>query len=45
VWIVTGTDARGLLDAANALDEGVLGDRFALATAADQGIPLPEVRP
>ena len=45
VWIVTGTDDRGLLDAANALDESVLDDRFALATAADQGIPLPEVRP
>jgi hypothetical protein len=38
VWIVTGTDARGLADAAEALQSGVLRNRFALVT--DQGRPI-----
>jgi hypothetical protein len=38
VWVVTGTDARGLADAAEALQSGVLRNRFALVT--DQGKPL-----
>jgi hypothetical protein len=38
VWVVTGTDVRGLSDAAEALQAGVLRNRFALVT--DQGRPL-----
>ena len=38
VWVVTGTDVRGLADAAEALQSGVLRNRFALVT--DQGRPL-----
>jgi len=38
VWVVTGTDVRGLTDAAEALQSGVLRNRFALVT--DQGRPL-----
>ena len=38
LWVVTGTDARGLTDAAEALQSGVLRNRFALVT--DQGRPL-----
>jgi len=38
VWIVTGTDVRGLRDAAASLQAGVLRNRFALVT--DQGKPL-----
>jgi hypothetical protein len=38
VWIVTGTDARGLQDAAASLQAGILRNRFALVT--DQGKPL-----
>ena len=38
VWIVTGTDVRGLKDAAASLQAGVLRNRFALVT--DQGKPL-----
>jgi hypothetical protein len=45
VWFVTGTDARGVAAAAAALDEGNLKNRFALAIAADRGIPLPEGAP
>jgi hypothetical protein len=44
VWIVTGTDARGLRAAADALTEDVLGDHFALAIADGLGVGLPEVR-
>jgi hypothetical protein len=44
-WIVTGTDDRGVLAASKALEEGVLGNRFALAIAPDGvGVPLPKVR-
>jgi hypothetical protein len=38
VWVVTGTDVRGLTDAAQSLESGVLRNRFALVT--DQGKPL-----
>jgi hypothetical protein len=38
VWVVTGTDVRGLTDAAESLQSGVLRNRFALVT--DQGRPL-----
>jgi hypothetical protein len=38
VWVVTGTDMRGLADAASSLESGVLRNRFALVT--DQGRPL-----
>jgi len=38
VWVVTGTDARGLADAAESLQSGVLRNRFALVT--DDGRPL-----
>jgi hypothetical protein len=38
VWVVTGTDARGLADAAESLQSGVLRNRFALVT--DEGRPL-----
>jgi hypothetical protein len=44
VWIVTGTDARGLRAAADALSEDVLGDHFALAIADGLGVGLPDVR-
>ena len=43
VWIVTGTDDAGVLDAARALDEGALGDKFALAIDAGRAVSLPEV--
>ena len=38
VWVVTGTDVRGLTDAASSLESGVLRNRFALVT--DRGRPL-----
>jgi Domain of unknown function (DUF4430) len=38
VWVVTGTDVRGLKDAAESLQSGILRNRFALVT--DQGKPL-----
>ena len=38
VWVVTGTDVRGLTDAAQALQAGILKNRFALVT--DHGTPL-----
>jgi hypothetical protein len=38
VWVVTGTDVRGLKDAAESLQAGILRNRFALVT--DQGRPL-----
>jgi hypothetical protein len=44
VWIVTGTDARGVRAAADALSEDVLGDHFALAIADGLGVGLPDVR-
>jgi hypothetical protein len=38
VWVVTGTDVRGLTDAAESLQSGVLRNRYALVT--DRGKPL-----
>ena len=38
VWIVTGTDDAGVRDAASALDEGTLKNRFALAVADGRGV-------
>jgi hypothetical protein len=38
VWVVTGTDVRGLNDAAESLQAGILRNRFALVT--DHGKPL-----
>ncbi len=45
IWIVTGTDERGVLSAAGAIDEGTLKNRFALAVADDRGVRVPEVGP
>ena len=45
VWIVTGTDDAGTLDAARALEEGALSDKFALAISAGRAVALPEVTP
>lgn len=41
VWIVTGTDERGVAQAARALVESSLIGRYALAVHDDIGIPLP----
>jgi hypothetical protein len=43
VWLITGTDDRGVLDAARALEESALKDRFALAVSDGRGVALPEV--
>jgi hypothetical protein len=43
VWIVTGTDDRGVVDAAGALEEGALSDKFALAIDDGRAVALPEV--
>jgi hypothetical protein len=40
-WVVTGTDDAGLLSAARALREDVLGEHFALAISNDVAVPLP----
>ncbi len=42
-WMVTGTDPAGALAAAGALDEGTLGNHFALAVANDQAVAVPAV--
>ena len=42
-WVVTGTDAAGVLAAARALDEDGLRNRFALAVSGGRGAGLPEV--
>jgi hypothetical protein len=42
-WAVTGTDAAGVAAAARALDESVLGEKFALAIARDLPVALPVV--
>ncbi len=41
VWVVTGTDEAGLNLAARAFDQSALHDRFAVALAAGETIPLP----
>jgi hypothetical protein len=42
VWFVTGTDAAGVAAAARAMDESVLGERFALAISNDLPIAVPQ---
>ncbi|HEY6758640.1 MAG TPA: DUF4430 domain-containing protein [Baekduia sp.] len=42
VWVVTGTDARGVSDAAAALEEGALTNRFAVAIQDGEPIGLPD---
>jgi len=42
-WIVTGTDAPGVLAAARGLEEGVLANRFALAVAGGLAVRVPLV--
>jgi hypothetical protein len=42
VWIVTGTDERGVQAAAAALDEGALAGRFAVAIVGGRPVALPE---
>jgi hypothetical protein len=42
VWIVTGTDEAGVAAAADALDEGALAGRFAVALSGGRPIGLPE---
>jgi hypothetical protein len=41
VWLVTGTDGAGVSAAAAALGPRTLRDRFALAVAGTQLLPLP----
>jgi hypothetical protein len=42
VWVVTGTDQRGVAAAAAALDEGALAGRFAVAVSNGRPVPLPD---
>ncbi|HWH96620.1 MAG TPA: DUF4430 domain-containing protein [Baekduia sp.] len=44
VWIVTGTDEAGVVAAADALDEGALAGRFAIAVSGGRPIGLPDRR-
>jgi hypothetical protein len=44
VWVVAGTDARGVDLAARAFGTGVLQNRFAVAVTADGTVPVPEAR-
>ena len=41
VWVVTGTDTAGINAAAGSLQQGVLADKFALATSGGSPIGLP----
>ena len=43
VWAVTGTDAAGVRAAADAFDESVLNEKFALAISDGLPVPLPAV--
>ena len=43
-WVVTGVDVAGVISAASAFDEQVLGRRFAVAVEDGRSVPLP-VRP
>jgi len=43
-WVVTGTDARGVLTAARSLAEGTLVNRFAVALPGGRPVSLPEAR-
>jgi hypothetical protein len=40
-WVVTGTDAAGVLAAARALDQRTLANRFALVLAGSRQVPVP----
>lgn len=42
VWVVTGTDDAGVQAAADALDEGALAGRFAVAVSGGKPIGLPD---
>jgi hypothetical protein len=42
-WIVSGTDAAGVAEAARAFDESVLGEKFALAISDSLPVALPVV--
>jgi hypothetical protein len=42
VWIVSGTDEAGVASAADALDEGALAGRFAVAVSGGRPIGLPD---
>ena len=45
-WVVTGTDERGVLAAADALEEGALGNHFALAISpGGVAVSLPRAGP
>lgn len=44
IWVITGTDTRGVDAAAAALSPGRLHDRFALAVSGGTDIPLPMSR-
>ncbi len=41
IWIATGTNASGVLDAVELLDEEVLADRYALGVSSGAAVPLP----
>ena len=41
VWLITGTDATGLLDAARALTPATLHDHFALVVSGGRDVPVP----
>lgn len=43
-WVVTGTDARGVLTAARSLTERTLVNRFAVALPGGRAVSLPEAR-
>ena len=45
VWVVTGTDAAGVRAAAQAFEEGALGEKFALAVSEGLAVPLPGKAP
>ncbi len=45
VWLITGTDARGVELAARAFDQGTLQDRFAVALGSDGAVALPDGMP
>jgi len=44
LWVVTGTDAAGVVSAARAFEEGTLEHRFALAVSRDLPVALPAGR-
>jgi hypothetical protein len=44
-WVVTGTDARGILSAARSLDARTLANHFALAVTPGGEVALPEAAP